>query len=112
MYDSRWEASEAYMLDQSKLVKSFVKNDHLGFAIEYNHQGIVRKYYPDFIVRLAKDEHLILEVKGKESSQDKAKHAYLKEWVQAVNNAKEFGRWHCAVSYNPKDLRSILEEKR
>ena len=31
VYDSRWEASEAYILDISKLVESFVKNDHLGF---------------------------------------------------------------------------------
>ena len=110
VYDSRWEASEAYMLDTSKLVESFVKNDHLGFAIEYSHQGIVRRYYPDFIVRLANGEHLILEVKGKETSKDKSKLAYLKEWVQAVNNAKEFGKWHWDVSFNPSDLEGILEK--
>ena len=110
VYDSRWEASEAYILDTSELVKSFVKNDHIGFAIEYVHQGIVRRYYPDFIVRLKNDEYLILEVKGKEVPKDKTKQLHLKHWVEAVNNAKEFGRWHSDVSLEPSDLISILEQ--
>jgi type III restriction enzyme len=33
VYDSSWEASEAYFLEKSEYVKSFVKNDHLGFVI-------------------------------------------------------------------------------
>ena len=48
VYDSGWEASEAYFLDKSDLVESFVKNDHLGFYILYNHKGVIRKYYPDY----------------------------------------------------------------
>jgi len=39
VYDSGWEAAEAYFLEKSDLVTSFVKNDHLGFAILYNHKG-------------------------------------------------------------------------
>ena len=80
------------------------------FSIEYNHQGIVHRYYPDFIVRLANGEHLILEVKGKETPKDKSKLAYLEEWVQAVNNSKEFGKWNWAVSFHPSDLEGILEK--
>jgi len=45
VYDSGWEASEAYMLDRSGFVESFIKNDRLGFFITYNYRGIIRKYY-------------------------------------------------------------------
>jgi type III restriction enzyme len=107
--DSSWEATEAYILDKHPAVKSFVKNDHLGFNIVYNYQGIVRKYYPDFIVRLVNGEYLILEVKGKEDIVAKTKHASLAEWVEAVNAHGGFGRWNWAVSYMPGDLEAILE---
>ena len=64
VYDSGWEASEAYQLDRSAHVQSFARNDHLGFAIHYNHRGATRKYYPDFLIRLTGGDHLVLEVKG------------------------------------------------
>ena len=46
VYDSTWEASEAYFLKNQHSVQSFVKNDHLGFVIFYNYKGVIRKYYP------------------------------------------------------------------
>ena len=64
VYDSTWEFLEARKINDSKLVESFVKNDHLGFAIIYNYQGIVNRYFPDFIIKLKTGEHLILETKG------------------------------------------------
>ena len=48
VYDSTWEASEAFELDRSPLVSAWVKNDHLGFEVLYIHRGVVRKYRPDF----------------------------------------------------------------
>jgi type III restriction enzyme len=83
--DSTWEATEAYIIDKHPMVRSFVKNDHLGFYIVYNCQGIIRKYYPDFIIKLVNGDHLILEVKGKEDAVAKTKHTSLAEWVEAVN---------------------------
>ena len=62
VYDSGWEQSEANYLEKSDLVESFVKNDHLGYVIVYNHNGIIRKYYPDFIIRLSSGDYLVLEV--------------------------------------------------
>ena len=106
--DSRWEATEAYGLDSLDQVAAFVKNDHLGFYIYWRYDGIVRKYYPDFIVRLANGEHLILEVKGVDTEGDKVKRSYLEEWVEAVNESGGFGTWHCATSFHPGDLESIL----
>jgi len=104
VYDSGWEASEAYFLDRSPLVQSFVKNDHLGFSILYNYKGIVKKYYPDFMIRLANGEYLILEIKGKDSQQDQTKREFLNEWVEALNEHGGFGKWHWDVSFHPTDM--------
>lgn len=37
IYDSGWKGDEVYSFDKSDLVGSFMKNDHLGFTIIYNH---------------------------------------------------------------------------
>lgn len=112
VFDSTWEANEANYLDRSKFVKSFVKNDHLGFHILYNHKGIVRKYRPDFLIQLANGEHLILETKGKDadSEQNIAKREYLNEWIQSVNTSGGFGKWHWDISLDPTDLEKILKK--
>ena len=109
--DSTWEASEAFCLDKSQYVDAWVKNDHLGFAILYNHKGVVRKYYPDFIIRLQNGNFLVLEIKGQKTDLDRTKRSYLRQWVEAVNNHGGFGVWHEAVSYDPNDLAGILKEK-
>ena len=62
--DSTWEASDAFELDRNPLVDAWVKNDHLGFEVLYVHRGVVRKYRPDFIVRLKSGNMLVLETKG------------------------------------------------
>lgn len=108
VYDSTWEASEAYFLEKSDLVHSFVKNDHLDFVVFYHYHGAIRKYYPDFIIRLTNGEHLILEVKGQDNQENQTKRSFLDDWVTAVNEQGGFGRWHWAVSFNPSDLESTL----
>ncbi len=110
VYDSGWEASEAYFLDKSALVVSFVKNDHLGFYILYNHKGVIRKYYPDFMTRLANGEYLILETKGVDSQQNQTKRDFLNEWVKAINNHGGFGKWHWNVSFHPSDMEQKLKK--
>ncbi len=109
VYDSTWEATEAFMLDKSHLVKSWVKNDHLGYTVLYQHLGAIRKYYPDFIIHLINGEYLVLETKGKEDDAAKTKRSFLKEWIEAVNVHGGFGVWHEAISYNPGDMNNILE---
>jgi len=108
VFDSAWEASEAFKLDHIEKVVSWVKNDHLGFEIPYLYNGIVHKYRPDFIITLKNGKHLILEVKGQESEQDKAKRQALKEWVKAVNSYGGFGMWESEVSKNPADIEGII----
>ena len=109
VFDSRWEASEAFELERNPLVEAWVKNDHLGYEILYLFQGVGLKYRPDFLIRLSKGRFLVLETKGQDSQQDRTKREFLEEWIRAVNNHGEFGQWACAVSKNPADLKGILK---
>jgi len=108
VYDSAWEASDAFVLDDSNAVSAWVKNDHLGFEVLYVYRGVVRKYRPDFLVRLKNGDMLVLETKGQDTDQDKVKRRYLDEWVQAVNAHGGFGRWIWSVAMNPGEIRDIL----
>jgi type III restriction enzyme len=108
VYDSSWEASDSYALDRSKAVSAWVKNDHLGFEILYVFRGVVRKYRPDFLVKLATGEMMVLETKGQDTEQDRVKWQYLNEWVQAVNSHGGFGTWKWAVSKQPGEIKRIL----
>jgi len=108
VYDSTWEASDAYVLDTSDEVAAWVKNDHLGFEIFYIYRGVVRKYRPDFLIRLKSGDMLVLETKGQDTEQDQVKRRYLDEWIQAVNGHGGFGRWTAAVAKNPGEIRDIL----
>jgi len=108
VYDSTWEMSEACELDRNEKIVSWVKNDHLGFEILYSWQGIVRKYRPDFIIKLNSGKTLVLEVKGMDNQQNKTKRAFLDEWIRAINTHGGFGEWCWDVSKNPSDIRKIL----
>lgn len=108
IYDSAWEASEAFELDLNDNVDAWVKNDHLGFEVLYVYRGVVRKYRPDFIIRLKSGGYLALETKGKDSEQNRTKRRFLAEWVQAVNAHGGFGGWHSDVSFDPGDIKDIL----
>lgn len=108
VYDSAWEASDAFVLDDSEHVAAWVKNDHLGFEILYVYRGVVRKYRPDFLVRLKSGDILVLETKGQDTEQDKVKRLYLDEWTQAVNAHGGFGRWRGAVAKEPGEIWDIL----
>lgn len=96
-----WEASAAFALESSSIVEAYVRNDHLGLLIPYEYQGIDHTYEPDFIVRLASDRYVLLEVKGFEDSRTTAKHTAARRWVSAVNNAKEHGTWTFMVARDP-----------
>ena len=110
VYDSTWEASEAFALDHSTDVAAWVKNDHLGFEIFYVEQGIVRKYRPDFLIRLKSGDMLVLETKGRDTEKDKTKRRFLDEWVRAVSSHGGFGHWTCDVSTSPADVIDILDK--
>ena len=104
VFDSTWEATEAFHIERSPHVAAWAKNDHLGFEVIYIFRGVVHKYRPDFLIRLANGTHLVLEVKGKNDAEAKAKHAALGEWVAAVNQHGGFGKWRCDVSLTTSDI--------
>jgi type III restriction enzyme len=109
VFDSKWEATEAYEIERNKNVEAWVKNDHLGFVIYYTYQGTHHTYYPDYLVRLTNGTTLVLEVKGVDDQRNRTKREYLDEWVKAVNAHGGFGRWAWDVSLNPADLVDILK---
>ncbi len=110
VFDSTWEATEAFELDRKgqQNVQAWVKNDGLGFDVMYVYRGVVRKYRPDFLIRLSNGTMLILEVKGQQTEEAKAKRHFLDEWVKAVNQHGGFGHWAWDVSTDPKDIEGIL----
>ena len=110
VFDSTWEATEAYELDRNPQVAAWVKNDHLGLEIPYIFGGVRKKYRPDFLIRLVDGRMLVLEVKGQNVEEAKVKRDYLGEWIGAINAHGGFGIWSSAVSYNPKDVAEILHQ--
>ena len=99
-----WESAAAFRLEESALVVSYAKNDHLGLTIAYEYEGVSHYYEPDFLVRLSNGLTLIVETKGYQSNQDSAKHEAAKKWVSAVNNWGQMGKWGFHVCYNPQTL--------
>ena len=61
-----------------------MKNQGLGFAIPYLHDGQRHDYIPDFIIRLDNGVHLVLETKGFDVLKE-VKVAAAARWVDAVN---------------------------
>lgn len=110
IFDSTWEASEAFELDRNANMEAWVKNEHLGFEVLYIFRGVVLKYRPDFIIRLKDGSHLVLETKGQDTQKDVTKREFLDEWVRAINEHGGFGKWQWAVSTHPSDVAGILQE--
>jgi type III restriction enzyme len=110
VFDSTWESTESFAFEKNQDIVAWIKNDHLGFEIIYVYDGVVRKYTPDFLIRLANGKTLILEVKGQETRRDKEKRKALAEWIDAVNGLGEYGVWCSDVSYNTADVDGIIKK--
>jgi type III restriction enzyme len=106
--DSKWEQSAAYHFDTHPRVVAFVKNQGLGFAIPYLHNGQQHNYIPDFIVRLDNGVSLILEVKGHDDTAD-VKEQAAERWVRAVNADGRHGEWRYLISRNMNEIPTLLE---
>lgn len=99
--DSSWEEQLALTLENHPRVLAYAKNQALGFEIPYLDAGILRRYVPDFLVRLDDGRpdplHLVLEVKGRRDEADRAKAETTRtHWVPGVNALGGFGRWDFA----------------
>lgn len=102
-----WEQSAAYQLDHHPVVRSFVKNHGLQFAIPYLHNGKASEYLPDFVARIESEDeqYLIAEIKGAdwEGTAEIKAHAAIR-WCNAVNATKRFGHWTYFLALNVAEL--------
>jgi type III restriction enzyme len=113
-----WEEGLASILENDARVQSYVKNERLGFAIPYVHEGRTHEYIPDFLVRLVspsgEQEHtLIIEVSGSRKSPGptaaKADTAR-DQWCASVNNWRGLGVWGYVEVRNPAGAFALLNE--
>lgn len=103
--DSSWEVALAQALEGHGRVLAYAKNQALGFEIPYLDGGTMRRYLPDFLVRLdagAEPLNLVLEMKGQRDESDKAKAQTARDlWVPGVNALGGYGRWAFAEFTDP-----------
>ena len=88
------------MAESHPQVRAYVKNHNLGLEVPYRYGSEMRRYLPDFIVRVddghGEDDllNLIVEIKGYRREDAKEKKSTMDTyWVPGVNHLKAYGRW-------------------
>jgi len=109
VYDSTWEKLVADVCEKDPRVIAWAKNDHLNFQVRYIWRGSSRNFVPDYLLRLNNGKTLVLEVKGQDSDQNKAKRHAAGEWVTAVNQHGGFGSWAFDVAFDTAKVRDIIQ---
>ncbi|RKX70069.1 hypothetical protein DRP43_03740, partial [candidate division TA06 bacterium] len=81
--DNNLEVDFARFLENAEDVDAFIKNEGIGFFIEYiSTEKLLRNYKPDFIVRLTNGDHWIVETKGLVDIEVKLKDKRAEEWCK------------------------------
>ena len=98
--DSDWEAEFCRVAESHPKVLAYVKNHNLGLEVPYRYGSGMRRYFPDFIVKVddgrgEKDPlNLIVEIKGYRGEDAKEKKSTMEAyWVPGVNHLGTMGRW-------------------
>jgi type III restriction enzyme len=98
--DSGWEGEFCRVLEGHPRVKAYVKNHSLGFEVPYRFGSEMRRYRPDFIVKVddgnGDDDllNLVVEIKGYRGEDAKDKKSTMENyWVPGVNRLGNYGRW-------------------
>jgi len=98
LLDSDWEGEFCRAVEAHPRVRAYIKNQGLGFDVPYRYGSNMRKYIPDFIVRVD-DGHedllnLIVEIKGYRGEDAKEKKSTMDTyWIPGVNHLTTYGRW-------------------
>lgn len=108
VFDSTWEASEAFELDRNRNVAAWARTTTSDSRLQHSYKGVIRKFRPDYLVRLTNEKTLVLEVKGQDSQEQQTKREFLAEWIGAVNSHGGFSSWAADVSHHPGDIQEIL----
>lgn len=98
--DSGWEGEFCRVVEAHPLVRAYTKNQGMGFEVPYRLGSEMRRYIPDFIVRIDDGRgendllNLVAEVKGyrREDAKDK-KDTMETYWIPGVNTLGTYGRW-------------------
>ena len=109
--NEKWERSAAFQLERMGEVASYVKNEGLDFYIPYEFNGVTYNYKSDFIIhyRTGDDEvNVVLELKGFETEQDRAKETGARRCERAISHHGGFGRWRFVMSEDPAGLPRII----
>lgn len=106
----KWEQSAGFLLDSHPGIKSWVKNDRLGFFIPYRNRGLPARYVPDFIAVTDSGERIIIEIKGQVTDSADAKAKAALRWADAVNQLGEHGTWHYLFVTDPGRLGQMLND--
>ncbi|MBI4317699.1 MAG: DEAD/DEAH box helicase family protein [Chloroflexi bacterium] len=107
--DSTWEQTAAFYLEQQRdRVVCYVRNDRPFLLVPYDYEGVQHHFEPDYLVKLKNGKSLVLEMKGEESDQDRAKHQAAKRWVTAVNNWGRLGVWDFVECRDPHTLPRLI----
>lgn len=114
-----WEQIAAKALEEMPEVKTYVKNQFLGFIVPYIVEGEEHKYLPDFIARVAtpagRTVNLIIEISG--LSNDETGHKAEKRrfvtqyWVPAANSLHRYGTWDFIEISDISKVKATLAEK-
>ncbi len=86
------------MVEKHPRVKAYVKNQGLGFEVPYQYGSNMRKYLPDFIVKIDDGRpdllNLVVEIKGFRGEDAKEKKTTMDTyWIPGVNHLGTHGRW-------------------
>jgi type III restriction enzyme len=107
-----WEQAAAFQLEKLALdgvIESYVRNDHLEFNIPLDaDSGYV--YEPDFLLRVRKGLHLVLEIKGFDRPDVPMKSQATKRWLDAVNHWGRLGRWDYRLVRDPQRVGAVVRE--
>jgi type III restriction enzyme len=114
--DSGWEGEFCRVVESHPLVRAYVKNQGMGFEVPYRFGSEMKRYIPDFIVRID-DGHgendllnLVAEVKGYRREDAKEKKSTMETyWVPGVNTMEEYGRWAFAEFREVFQIREELD---
>jgi type III restriction enzyme len=116
--DSDWEAELCRVAESHPRVRAYVKNHNLGLEVPYRDGSAIRRYLPDFILRVD-DGHgpddllnLVVEIKGYRREDAKEKKSTMDTyWVPGINHLGTMGRWAFAELTEVYQIESEFEAK-
>jgi len=112
--DNNFEADFAKFLDRAEDIEAFISLHKIGFFMEYidSEGNFHLGYYPDFIAKLKNGEFFLIETKGREDVDVKAKDSRAVRWCEDAT--KITGKKWFYIRVNQEDfekyrLKSIKE---